>query len=544
MSHRRHGRAVYFIEGEGLIAPILPAPRAIVAIRAAAGITEMPALASTPAIANAADVEAAAPEEITDPARAFRFGRMFPGLVPGNFDDTDLIALGEAMDDVAPPGASNSTIPAGFTYLGQFVDHDITFDRTAGLPAGTLQPEDILQGRSPSLDLDSVYGMGPDISPELYEADKVHLRLGMTTGRPTFGELTPRPNDVPRQPRDPDGTKDRRAIIGDPRNDENLAVSQTHVAFLKFHNKVVDKLAAAPAHCRFDMAQEVVTLHYQSIVFHDFVRRLADSTVFNDVLTSGRKFFHPGPVDRTALPPMPVEFSGAAYRLGHSMIRNGYQWNKVFNSGGPGPVASLGLLFLFSRVSGDLQNNDTVPSDWIVDWRRLYDFSEHPGGVRHPQLNLARLIDPNLAPTLEDLPEFQGVEEHLRFLSVRNLLRGRLLGLPTGQAVAGAIGEPPLTSTELGAGPQGPFVTSLGFDTATPLWYYVLKEAEIQQGGLRLGKVGSRIVVETFHALIEASRHSIFREPDWKPTLPAIDTTRFQMTDLLTFVDDINPLGD
>jgi hypothetical protein len=241
---------------------------------------------------------------------------------------------------------------------------------------------------------------------------------------------------------------------------------------------------------------------------------------------------------------MPVEFSGAAYRLGHSMIRNGYQWNKVFNSGGPGPVASLRLLFLFSRVSGDLQNNDAVPSDWIVDWRRLYDFSERPGGVRHPQLNFARLIDPNLAASLEDLPEFQGVEEHLRFLSVRNLLRGRLLGLPTGQAVAGVIGESPLTAIELGSGPQGPLVTSLGFDAATPLWYYVLKESEIQHGGLRMGKVGSRILVETFHALIEASRHSIFQDPAWKPTLPAIDPARFQMTDLLAFVDDVNPLGD
>jgi len=524
MAGRKHGRVKYFIEGEGAAPITLPSPR-----RTAFGVVTAAAAMAPPPV---------------DPDRAFRFGRMFPDLPPGVFDDAALIALGKAMEDVAGPATSNSTVSAGFTYLGQFVDHDTTFDRTDGLPSGVLDPDEILQGRSPSLDLDSVYGRGPIESPELYEADQTHLRLGMTTGRTLFGVTQQFPNDLPRKPRATDAS-DREAIIGDPRNDENLAVAQTHVAFLKFHNKVVDALSIAPAGSRFEMARKVVVQHYQSIVLHDFVRRIADPSVFTDVISHGRRFFRPEPIPDGEHPAMPVEFSVAAYRLGHSMIRNTYRWNRVFNSGGPsGLNPPLSLLFEFSRVSGNLGGEDTLPSDWIADWNRLYDFSERPGGARHPQLNSARLIDANLANDLKNLPQFQMVqEEHLKFLAVRNLLRGRLLNLPTGQTIADALGTPALAPMEVASGGQGELVASMEFAEKTPLWFYILKEAEVQRGGESLGVVGSRLVVETFHALIEASQHSILKEPGWQPTLPAVDPTRFKMTDLLSFVNDLDPIG-
>jgi hypothetical protein len=488
----------------------------------------------------------ATPEPI-DTSRAFRFCRLFPDLEKFRPDDAGLIALGKVLMDPFVPGAGDSQIPAGFTYFGQFVDHDITFDRTQGIPSGSLEPEEIEQGRSPALELDNVYGRGPEDSPELYESDKMHLKLGTTTGRPIFGVTATFPNDLPRRTADA-ATDPKQAIIGDPRNDENLIVAQIHTAFLKFHNKVVDHLQAAGVETAklFDEARKTVIQHYQSIVLHDFVRRIVDAEVLNSVLTKGRKVYYPkGPAPGTRLC-MPVEFSVAAYRLGHSMIRNAYQWNRVFSSTGlAGFVPGLNLFFEFSKVSGDLGGEPTLPSDWIADWRRMYDFSEQAGGVRHPQMNFTRQIDTNLANGLQNLPEFANAEqEHLHFLAVRNLLRGRLVGLPTGQDVAAKLGATALTPAEVAAGPQSDLLLAAGFDKKTPLWYYILKEAEVKQGGLRLGEVGSRLVAETFHGLIEGSDYSILKQANWKPTLPSSDPDHFTMNDLLLFVNEINPIGD
>lgn len=536
---RKHGRTEFFIEGEGF------APTEIVPPR----LKEM-----LPDPVVKAKEAAAVPAE--DPNRSFRFTRIFklPPLVP---DDKQLIALGQAItDETLSPGAGDSAIPAGFTYFGQFVDHDITFDRTEGIPTGEIDPATIASGRSPALDLDSVYRGGPD-DPEakgIYEADGVRLKLGATFPRNEFDlpetdvVLTVLPNDLPRHPAtDPDPTKQKVAIIGDPRNDENLIVAQLHVAFLKFHNKVADHLAAngTPAEKLFAEARKTVVQHYQSIVLHDFVPRLVDRSVFDDVLANGRKFFRPGEQagDR---PAMPVEFSVAAYRLGHSMVRSSYEWNRVFSSTGSFKAApSLNLFFVFSRASGDLGGEPTLPTDWIVDWRRMFDFSEQPGGTRHPQLSFARRIDTRLASDLKNLPAFANEQQpHLRSLASRNLLRGRLVGLPSGQAVAAALGVPALTPAEVASGTHASLITATGFDTATPLWFYILKEAEVRHGGAHLGAVGSRLVVETFHALIEGSTHSILKEADWKPTLPGAAGSHYTLNELLLFVNDINPLGD
>jgi hypothetical protein len=527
-SIQKHGRTQFYIEGEGFTPAAMPSPRLRALVPEA-----VVALEAAPAPA--------------DERRAFRFCRLFPDLEKFRPDDAGLIALGQALADPFVPGVGDTQIPAGFTYLGQFVDHDITFDRTQGIPDGALEPEEIEQGRSPALELDSVYGRGPADSPELYEADQVRLKIGTTTGRPIFGVTETFPNDLPRRPADA-AEDPKRAIIGDPRNDENLIVAQTHLAFLKFHNKVVDLLQAAGVGVGelFQEARKTVVQHYQSIVLHDFVARLVNPVILTDVLTNGRKVYFPDGAPTGSYLCMPIEFSVAAYRLGHSLIRNAYQWNRVFNSNGvAGLVPGLNLFFEFSKVSGDLGGELTLPSDWIADWRRMYDFSEQAGGVRHPQLNFTRQIDSRLANGLQNLPEFTNAEqEHLKFLAVRNLLRGRLVGLPTGQDVAAELGVPALTPAEVAAGPHAALVLAQGFDTTTPLWFYILKEAEVQHGGQRLGDVGSRLVVETFHGLVEGSDHSILKQDGWTPELPAQHPDRFTMNDLLRFVDDVNPLGD
>jgi hypothetical protein len=237
---------------------------------------------------------------------------------------------------------------------------------------------------------------------------------------------------------------------------------------------------------------------------------------------------------------MPIEFSVAAYRLGHSMIREEYDYNRLFPNG----LATLEFLFEFTGVSGQLgvkfgAPGEHLPNNWIIDWNRFYDFDNHPAS------NRALQIDTHLTDTLKKLPEgivFVGPKDTQETfgsasLAARNLLRGRLLTLPTGQEVAAQLGIAPLAITF-----DDPELKE--FETQTPLWFYLLKEAEVEGAGQRLGPIGSRIVAETFVGLIENSRTSIFPLGSWQPNLPSRQPGEFSMADLLRFVDDLNPLGD
>lgn len=521
---RKHGQTTYYIEGEGFVGE---------GASSEAGRTLGAAFES-----EVGHFFSAAPESASalNPERAFRFTRMFPQLAPFRPAIEDLIALGAAMDDT-PNFNDHQTLPAGFTYFGQFLDHDITFDQTAGLPEGVLTPEEIENGRTPSLDLDSVYGRGPGLEQKpLYEADGVRLRIGRCTGigRPGIEpESRPLPNDLPRG-HNPSNRIE--ATIGDPRNDENLAVAQTHLAFLKFHNVVAARLAETGlrGYELFAAARRTVTLHYQWIVLHDFLARVVEPTILAQVIRDGGRFFTP-PTDKQ--PGMPVEFSVAAYRFGHSMIRDGYTWNRIFERAG------LDLLFVFSGVNGNFAGQPSLPANWPIDWRRFYDFSDVPG-IEPARLNLARSIDTALAIGLKEIPEF-AQEGARRPLAVRNLIRGHVVGLPSGQAVAEAMSLPALTPAQLRAGALGQVVQKAGFDKETPLWYYILREAEVFHNGQRLGPVGSTLLAETFVALINCSRTSVLREADgnWRPTLPSLRPGHYTMVDLLLLVNDLNPLG-
>src|SRR5687768_6687381 len=217
-------------------------------------------------------------------------------------------------------GGGASQIPAGFTYLGQFTDHDLTFDKTSVMLGENVSPAELLQARSPSLDLDSLYGAGPadPLSAKFYAADGLHLKMGKTLAE---GGITAKQGfDLPRGA----GTtvaKKRKAIIPDPRNDENLAVAQTHLAMIRFHNRVVDTLpASVPPAQRFAEARDIVTRHYQWMIRTDYLPRVCAPGVVNNVFNNGRKAFEVG-VPATNVPTMPIEFSVAGFRLGHAMIR-------------------------------------------------------------------------------------------------------------------------------------------------------------------------------------------------------------------------------
>ncbi|ARV59241.1 peroxidase [Nostocales cyanobacterium HT-58-2] len=460
-----------------------------------------------------------------------KFGRMFPKLSPFTPSKESLTELGNAMSDSSPdsPDGDNTSVPAGYTYLGQFIDHDITFDTTA-LQEIIVDPLAVQNFRTARLDLDSVYGSGPQAQPYLYQLEDPDLFLiGTTNEQPGGGDSsipTQLPHDIPRAP-------STLGLLGDQRNDENLVVAQMHLAFLKFHNKVVEgirngsiKPISSTDKSVFLQARELVIWHYQWIVLHDFLPRIIDKDQLESVLNRGRQFYK-----FKQEPFIPVEFSVAAYRLGHSMVRQDYNYNRVFTNAG------LNLLFAFTAKSG--QSNDfaniPIPSDWIIDWRRWFQIDSAV------PVNHSRKIDPFLVDFLKSLPNVPPPNS----LAVRNLLRGLSLGLPSGQSVARFMRFKPLTKAEIATGADGIIASKHRFDIESPLWYYILKEAQIQGQGQRLGQVGSRILAEVFVGLLEADSSSfVARNPNWKPILPGEVTGTFTMADLLKFVGELNPIGD
>jgi hypothetical protein len=466
--------------------------------------------------------------------------------------------LGEAMAEPAPPPGQqlqptgNSAIPAVYTYWGQFIDHDITAntDRQNTVTDITvedlkpLQPEvvvrDLRNLRRPALDLDSVYGDGPTFEggPETAAADMydgIKLRLSeVAEGGGIPGDHIPTLGDNLRDlPRDSGAQlpEDKTvALIGDGRNDENLIVAQLHVAFLRFHNAVVDWAQHQPGYPQddrelFERVRNLVRWHYQWLVVHDYLKTVTLPGVVDKVLLGGNKVFQP----RYDEVYMPLEFSVAAYRFGHTMVRGFYDYNRNF--GRPGTVigsASFRLIFAFTGSARPEPFNGggtlTLPFNWVIEWNRFVD-----KGDSLPD-HFARRIDTQLAPPLfdminqiseenEGLPE--AVKNILKRLAVRNLLRGYQLAIPTGQAVADALGVAPLTEEELRRNNSDAVNAALadgGFLQTTPLWFYVLKEAEARANGNSLGEVGSRIVVETLIGQLRADPGSYLNQDGgWSP---------------------------
>jgi len=501
-------------------------------------------------------------------------------LLPGAPDTpAKLKALGAAMVDpldptpdgttgAAPNPPGDSNVPSIYTYFGQFVDHDITLEvQPADLPptrsasmtdllSPTMTPLTVAEirnivknFRSPTLDLDHLYGLPAPRDP----ANGAKLLVGHVFSLHGTAIPTLRPpgkgddNDLPREPRGADILHDRAAMIGDPRNDENLIVAQLHLAFIKAHNALVDQ-----GH-NFEEARTILRQHYQYIILHDFLKRVADPAIVDDVLQNGNHWF-----DGLADPFFtPLEFSVASYRFGHTMARDDYDFNLNFrhDSGVQPGAANLNLLFTFTALSGSLgpgvgqaAGTDTLPDNWIIQWENFVDT-----GDGRP-INMARRFDPKLAgkpssaPAVDDgqglfrLHALDGSAEQrpeAARLAVRNLLRGYRLRLPTGQATAKLLGLPVMTAAQVEAAASSPDqVAALqagGFSDRTPLWYYVLAEASALGGGNHLGPVGSTIVTEVLAGMIRRTEGSILRQPGWQPSLPSAVPGEFQLGDLLRF---------
>ncbi len=466
----------------------------------------------------------------------------------------DLINLGRTMRDTDNTSIGDSNIPAAYTYLGQFIDHDITLETmSADLPkllSPDLTPlplaevrQKLRNIRTATLDLDSVYGLPAPRDPN--NPDK--LLVGKVTPLNSNQKPTRRPegkddnNDVPREPRSEDFKRDRAALIGDPRNDENTIIAQLHVAFLRAHNALVDQGKT------FNEARSILRQHYQYIVLHDFLKRIVDPRIVDYILEHGNQVYD-AMGKRFYLP---LEFTVAAYRFGHSMVRADYDFNLNFNtSGEPNTFpATLDLLFTFSALSGQLGDFDTLPDNWIIEWENFVDAGK--------LFNKARRIDTKLVEPLFNLRDTLGNPDGNApgnpepgdgaRLAVRNLLRGYLLRMPTGQAVACALQEkakgkleiPVLSPAqiEMAAASQDQ-VNALrrgGFLERTPLWYYILVEAAALARGQRLGPVGSVIVAEVLIGLARRSEDSILNVPGWAPSLPSAEAGKYTLSDLLKF---------
>jgi Animal haem peroxidase len=479
---------------------------------------------------------------------ADRFGRLFPQL-PAFFDhateslrgamremgqEGGILDAKDALDQgplllITNPALSvdnpnHPTHTAGTTFMGQFMDHDMTFDLTSRLGVPT-QPEASVNTRTPALDLDSVYGGGPDDDPDLYTFERGHapkFKIG-------FGGLF---EDLPR-------TANRSAIIADPRNDENLMLAGLHAAFLLFHNQAVDYVEerdhrAAPDEV-FSAARRLTRWHYQWMILHEFLPLFIGQSCVDDILSRGRQFYRP----REAF--MPVEFQGAVYRFGHTLVRPSYRANLAGDNGAP----------FFGMIFDPAGQGQADPIDLrggvcarrrFIGWQTFFDFgptfTDGPDNP-HPAIRTNKMVDTHISTPLFRLP-LAAIASGDPPISLpqRNLLRHITWSLPSGQSIARAMGLPSsqvLSSRDLAE------LTDFGHSLAvsTPLWYYALKEGEVVEGGLRLRPVGGRIVGEVIIGLLQLDQHSyLAADPRWRPTLPTRSgqvTGDFKMIDFLTF---------
>jgi hypothetical protein len=441
-----------------------------------------------------------------------RFGRMFPGLLACDVSDGAIDELVARMGDPSRSQAGNPIVPAGFTYLGQFVDHDITYDPTSKRDRD-VDPEAVVNFRTPRLDLDSLYGSGPVIHPFMYDwKDSEPSGARLLVGRNKLddgGEI----EDLPRNDQG-------RALIGDARNDENTLISQLHLIFIRFHNAVVDRLVAEEKLQKreelLERAQQIVRWHYQWIVVHEFLPLVVGRKMAEDVLPPPKKGAKPE-VRRQFFkwrdePFIPVEFSGAAYRFGHSMVRADYGLKRI-----PPSFAVTGVAEHTLPLNPDLGGFDRLREHLVIDWERFFEL---PGVPAPPQVS--QKIDTAIVRPLFELQDQDPGEQQL---PRRNLERGRALGLPSGQDVACVMHQQPLTEVELEL--ENMPGSSEELKRSAPLWYYILCETaratdakDRPRPGRHLGPVGGRIVAEVLAGLLEADRSSyLHSDPPWQPEL-------------------------
>ncbi len=443
------------------------------------------------------------------------FIQLFPGVVGPKQDAADLVALQDRMRDTNATSDDSAVTPAGFTFLGQFVDHDLTLTAVANPPDGPdfeefrkeLPLSALRNVRTAELELDSVFGQGPEAKREiaalLYRdppAGDLRLRTGGDTHQASW--------DLARE--QPGADSFARAIIGDGRNDENQLVAQVHAVFVRAYNRFYERAAGTPTE-RYIAARGQLTHAYHHILVHDYLRRfvpwpLLESILFsraaryravNEAAEQARKAAEGASYVRRTN--MPSEFAFAMFRFGHSQVRDGYRLN-----------ATKAVPTFSDTAADDLMGLRRISAEAAWDFRLFFDDAiGRPGHQPPERFNFSRRIDTRLANSLFLLkqPAVNPAEQE-RSLARRNLQRARLIGLPTGEQCAAGLGLPVLTPEQLG-------VADLAdVRGKTPLWFYILKEAELA-GGEQLGLVGGTILAETIVGILASAEGSFYRNRDW-----------------------------
>ncbi len=500
-----------------------------------------------------------------------------------------LDALAEEMisKDTKLP-SQNSSIPPIFTYFGQFIDHDITAGTDGDPELFTTEDDNfspidrdkvqnlVRNQRTAMLDLDSIYG-GDVLSESFDEKLKGLMRHPRFPGKMLIGfpetsggPFTPdNAVDLPKDRAadqlrlhlllgdeltetelralsdgelrklfffavdDPDNpgnlidgkTNPYRAIIGDARNDENLFVSQFHLAIIRLHNKVVDacddkSVINAGSDALFEWARQKVRWIYQWLVVNEYLSTVCDPAILSEIIKNKAPLYAHFLKSTRSLSgrrlPMPFEFSAGAYRFGHTMVRQEYNWNKFF------PNAGFFLLFQFTgsvKKPMFLSTDGKLPSNWVADWSRLSTLSSG-----NPD-QAARKIDTNLSFELGQLPpQADGTEVRpIPNLAKANLRKSHLLNLPSAQgcfsSIENQIGTklPQLTDAQLSKGKTGAALENNGLLNETPIWFYVLKEAEVLHQGDRLGPLGTTLIADTILGLLMNDPQSYWNQPGSDP---------------------------
>ena len=535
---------------------------------------------------------------LESPTSEGRFGYMFKNQPPHTASEDLLSALGKTMEerpvigtDLTDPETGepvlksdgspvvvtkdhndalgenpSPVLTSGFTFVGQFIDHDITFDTTT-LSEQQSDPNATTNFRTPRYDLDAIYGRGPKKDPQLYDPDDRDKFLIVKRSYSEIRGVPTTPDVVYDVPRDASG----KAIMADPRNDQTLILLQLHVALQMFHNKLVDHVrknlvsALFPGLSVFESARRLARWHYQWMVTHDFlpaiVGKAMANSVYKEVLTGlpiiNLKYYRT--INPLGRPYIPVEFSVAAYRFGHSIARPRYTVRDFIDTRTGSTVAVSSVpLFEAEPTDNNLNGHRPIPPRLKMQWSKFFNAAGKP-----PTARPVRQFDANLSDALFRLPATALPDSNpMSRLAVRNLLRGKKMRLPSGQQIARLMDVTPLTDEELYTDhrieARVPIVGNVvevlrefdvenqdlktlfedpGWDGEAPLWFYILKEAEIVGRGRQLGPVGGRIVAEVLVALMQRDANSyLLLNALWKPTPPIAPARgQFTMADLLKF---------
>ncbi len=438
-----------------------------------------------------------------DPDQQSSFGRMFPTLDGFTPTDQSLTKLVQTQRDKGQTRMDNTGVPAGFTYLGQFIDHDLTRNLDP-LPTAQLDPTTLKNFRTAAFDLDSVYGKGPNdpSSSHLYNPD----------GTFKVTEEEDQVNGIDDLVRDP---VTGRAMLIEPRNDENLIIAQIHLAVQSFHNELIEQGES------FEDAQRLTQWHYQWVVVNDYLPHVVGQDRV-DALLDGteveNELYEPGDPDA---PMTPTEFSTAIFRYGHSQVRDSYEVNDLSEDA---PIK----VFDLTPGAEDLRGGQNLNERTHIDWAEFFEID----GAPEFEGNLSRELDTKISESLFNLPlGAPGLPSAgTNVLAQLTLIRSSRYDIPSGQDVAREMGEPVLSNNKLGLNKTA----YPSFDGEAPLWFYMLAESELKENGARLGAVGGRIIAEVFLGQLGVDPNSYLNAEE--PFTPSVEHVGdFTMGDFLTF---------